>query len=473
MTIRTGLLVMALLGGPRSLALAGPFDDAIQTVPPSANVIALVNVKGLIDSPVGKKAGWAGRLEERARSGIGLVPPNTERLLVAGQLNLAGGAWTWKAAVLEGAGLPTIGDVVPSAKADADELDGYPVALSPRGVYFVGLKPGERLAVFQPTNRQALGRWTAHLAGGEKPAKYIADAVKATAANQVVIALDLTHAIDPVAAREIAAALFSVVDKGVDPAAFGKFLSRARGVTFTARATDTGLRGSLRLDFSDNPLKFEKLLRAAVVETLAGAGAELPDIAKWQTSFGEYSFTMSGSLAPESLEQVLGTFSFPQVGEPKGPAAPSGPATRRYIDSVRGISEDVRKLAQTSKPEKTVLWHETGAKKIEHLDPRGVDPEAMKYGLEVAGRLKAIAGSLRGVPIDLDRLARSMYAIEVVRPFGWWWGGTDFQTNVPEVRNQMAKVIADDQKNRQQLWTQIESSYSAVRQKLAAKYPDF
>jgi hypothetical protein len=366
---------------------------------------------------------------------------------------------------------------VATAKADADELDGHAVALSPRGVYFVGLKPGERLAVFQPTSRQALGNWTSHLSTGAKPARYIGEAEKLTASNQVVIALDLTHAIDPVAAREVAAGLFSVVDKGVNAAEFGKFLSRARGVTFTARAAEGGLRGGLRLDFSDNPLKYEKVLRSAVVETMAGEGAELPDVAKWQSSFGEYSFTLTGPLAPESLEHVLGMFSFPQVGEAKAPTMPTGPATRRYIDSVRRLADDVLKMAQTGKPEKTVMWHETGAKKIEHLDPRGVDPDALQYGLFVADRLRAIAGSLRGVPIDLDRLARSAYSIHVVRPFPfWWWGGGpvgDFQTNVPEVRAKMEKVIAEDQKNRQQLWSQIERSYAEVRQKLAVKYPDF
>src|SRR4029453_5483005 len=94
--------------------------------------------------------------------------------------------------------------------------------------------------------------------------------------------------------------------------------------------------------------------------------------------------------------------------------------------------------------EKTATWHEKAAAQIEQLNERGVDPAAVNGAFEVSKRLRAIAGTLRGVPIDLDALASKQYYYSRpsvgVMPGGWWgwqpviFGPTQVETNIPEIQ---------------------------------------
>jgi hypothetical protein len=449
MWLRISSLAAALLPVAfTAAAVAQPPGLPVKTVPPSANVLAVVDAEKLLASPIAAKAGWAGKAEERYRSGLGVLPPGAKQILVAGDLGLSNGAWAWKAAVIQGDGLPKLDAVAEREKSEVTDASGVPVVLSPRGVYFAAPADGQ-IAVFAPANRQTLARWTAHARDpGPGPAKYLAAAAKLADKRHVVLAVDLAEAVDPAAAREVAAALLCVVQKKVDAAAFGKFLAEAKGVTFTATATDA-VRATLRVDFASNPLKFEKVLRDAVLEILDDEGASLPELAKWESSFGDTSFTLTGVLSPESLERILGLLAFPHAAAPAD-AAPTGPATRRYVDAVNATVADLRKLSKEPSYERTALWHETAARKIDLLNPRGVDPAAVQYGRSVAGRLRAIAGSLRGVPIDVGRLEQGAYAYAWATPrtlFGVPLVGSSpsnmgFQTNLPQVRADQNLLIS-------------------------------
>lgn len=481
MSARFRLLVAALalvLWSGR--APAGPNDELLKTVPPTANVFALFDVKELLASPIGQKAGWIQKTDENYRAGVGIIPPGTDRLAVSGQLNLAGGAWAWKAAVLEGQGLPTPADVAAREKGEVDEVAGFPVVLSPRRAYFVGLSPA-RQAVFQPASRADLSAWArqSQSPAAQGPSKYLAGAVKWAQTAPVVISVDLTDSIDPVTARDVAGSLFTVIDKNTNLAAFGKFLSKTRGVTLTVKATDH-LQASVRVDFAESPIKFEKVVKAAFLEILDNEGAAVPEMEKWEMGLGDSSMILSGTLSPESFGRIVGLFSFPKAGgEMAEPAGPSGPATKRYYLGVNAAIEDVRQLSKESRYEKTALWHEAAARKIEHLDPRGVDPTMVETGLGVAKRLRAMAGSLRGVPIDAAQLQSTQYAYVWAQPAWGLWGfplgptNISANTNIPQVQAQIGKVVAGDVKNRQQLWEQISGDMSQTRAKMVAKYKDF
>jgi hypothetical protein len=140
-------------------------------------------------------------------------------------------------------------------------------------------------------------------------------------------------------------------------------------------------------------------------------------------------------------------------------------------------------------------WHDKTADQLEQLNRRNVDPLAVDATNEVAKRLRAIASSLRGVPIDVDAISQKAYLYTQRLPgygwppYGWWphrgWSWNpwrnpwvlaaalapkELKTNIPEVRGEIAKVIADDQKRRMELWTQIDQIIAETRRKLAEKY---
>ena len=153
-------------------------------------------------------------------------------------------------------------------------------------------------------------------------------------------------------------------------------------------------------------------------------------------------------------------------------AAPTAEATRWYLDTVGKIVRDVRAARAGTKPERTALWHDAAAGRIEHLDPRGVDPAALEMGQAVAYRLRAVAGSMRGVPVDLKQLQSQAFYYEA-RWGGWgiFSGPTMVMTNVPKIQAKMNQVIAEDEANRELLGRQIDGLLAETRSKLGTKYP--
>jgi hypothetical protein len=105
---------------------------------------------------------------------------------------------------------------------------------------------------------------------------------------------------------------------------------------------------------------------------------------------------------------------------------------------------------------------------------------AVDAALQSAKRLRAIGASLRGVPIDLKALESQQYAYSTpqiaMMPGGWWgWSPTlmlptQVNTNIPKIQEQMSQVIAEDQKRRNDAWSQITRLMADARTKLADKY---
>jgi len=465
-------VLLTISSGP---ALAGPFDELMKAVPPTANTLVLVDVAGLTGSPVGQKAGWAVKVDERYRDGSGVLPPGAERVLIAGQVNLQAGHRVWKAAVVDAPSPPPLADVAARERGEPDEVAGLAVVHSPRGVYFAS-PAANRWLVFYPDDRPALADWVRH-GKEEKPApagRYLTAAARRIQNQHVVIAADLTDSVAPAAAKAAAGAMPSLVRRNADPAAFARLMVSLRGVTLTARATDR-VRAVLRFDFGTNPLPLQAVLKDALLEMVENSGASLPELASWEPTVTVDSFYLSGTLAPESLTRVLGLFAFPQARGPAPEAtAPTAEATQWYLDTLRKIVDDVRKARAGSKPEKTALWHDAAAGRIEHLDPRGVKPAVLTMGQEVSSRLRAVAASMRGVPVDLNKLKSQAYYYEARSgwsPWGWgmFSGPNLVWTNVPEVQAKMNEVVAQDKSNRELLWKQIDDQIAQSRSLLESK----
>src|SRR5262249_37701425 len=147
--------------------------------------------------------------------------------------------------------------------------------------------------------------------------------------------------------------------------------------------------------------------------------------------------------------------SGPEAAE-AGKGAVSVDATKRYLAAVDAILEDISRAKESPNYDKMATWHDKAAAQIEHLSRRGVDHLAVEGALESARRLQAIAGSLRGVPIDLNALAtKPPYELGglIVGGGGFGYGrgifgnwGIGISSNVPQIQDKMTKVIADDQR---------------------------
>ena len=402
--------MFAALGLP-VLLVAGPFDEALRLVPDSANVLVLVDVKAVHASPVGQREDWAEKTKQRYRSAGGVMAPGSERVLIAGQC--APGRRPVGLAGRRGgrAGRPGRARVDP-ARARRTRRRGRSVVrpLPPRGVLrppgpqpVRGLPPGRPpgprpVAAALPDRRQQPTPAVSPYSAPRPPARPPGTPSSSPWTWPTRWTRTRTGGASPGSSRWR-------TSRSTTPASRCS-LAGVRGLTFTADFGEN-IEATLRVDFSPGIGEYRSVLKAVLLEVLESAGAAIPELADWKATYPDSSMVLTGPLSPASLVRVVGLFAFPQAGGAAPANAPTGPtkeATKRYFETVNEIVEDVRSLKQDRRYDKTALWHETAAKKIEQLNPRGVDPDALAYGGDVAQRLRAIAGSLRGVPIDLDKL---------------------------------------------------------------------
>lgn len=475
-------LVVALAGGSRPplARAAGPYDGLLAALPPESNCLVLVDVRAAFASPLAQSDRWSADIASRYRSGVGFVPPDALRLAIASQVNLSAMTRDVQVGLVAVQQPPMMRTLAEREGGFASDLAGQTVALSPRNVYFANL-PGAVIAAVYPADRQATARWLRH-AAARTPADlgpYLTAAAGAAGGHTVTIAVNLTDSVDPALMRlSLPSSPTIVRTKGLDLAALSRQLGSVRGLTFTADVTDA-VAASVRVDFAFDPTPFRGVLRDLFLELLADQGAVIPGVESWEAKYDATGMTLSGPLAGPDLRRVLSLFAFPGApGEeaPAGPEKASPTLTRQYLAAVELILADIRRIRDDKGYDKTATWHDKAAEQLLHLNRRGVDPAAVEAAEAAAGRLHAIAGSLRGVPIRADELGKTayFYSARVGGLFGAWnpFAPSFVQSNVPEVQAKIAKVVEEDKQKRAELWAQIDQAVSGARNALREKYKE-
>jgi hypothetical protein len=483
---RTGpvalLLSVAVAAGAAAQPPApeGRFDRLLPYVPPDTNVLVLVDVKAAYDSPVGKKEKWAEGFKDKYTSGIGFIPPGTGGVVIGSAVNLTSMTRDHQVGIV---GAPLQQSVKYLADRDGGtttEIAGRPFALSPRDVYLASLSVPATVSLY-PADRQAAARWSKHATGAKAPAlsPVLAGAVKKADGKTVTIAVDLTESQDPALLRHGLASSPAVVAANVkaeDVPRIARFVGSAKGLTFTAAVGET-ITGTVTIEFAEQFVIFKPVLRSLFLELLDDTGVSIPAISTWETTYGEGSMTLTGPLAADDLRRILSLFAFPGGGSASDEPGPKGAevsqaATTRYWAATNTILADLRKQKESKDYNKTATWHDKAAAQLEHLSRTGVDPLALKAAEDVSRRLKAISLSLRGVKIDVKNLEAAASYTYVTGGWGGWWGGrqSSFSTNIPQVREQIARAVGEDEKMRLNTWAQIDQIMSDTRNKLSEKY---
>lgn len=482
-------LAVALAGAPA--AAAGPYDDLLKHATSNANALVLIDVKRATNSPLAKKEKWSDKVRQSGHGGLGFFPPDAERVAVAAEINLTSMVRDFQIGLVKVRNMPNFKELAGREGGALDEIAGRLTVVSPRNVYFTNF-PGDTLAAAYPADRQYVSRWLkAAKAGKLAPlAPHLRAAADASGDNTVTIALDLEDVVDP-SALKAGLAFSPVMTKhaGINPNGLSVFISRAKGLTFEARISDR-VGATLTVVFSDESARYKGVLKDLFLELLDGYGVYVPGLDQWDAAFVGNTMVLSGSMSPDDLTRVVSLFAFPRpADEEPAPAAPTdgptAPATKRYMAAVATVLNDIKHVRDSANYGKTATWHEKAASQLEQLSRTSVDPLAVDTAYQAARHLRAIAASLRGVPIDTNALGQKAYAYTQVQPgYGWgpywggWWGGyrnlafapRELHTNVPQVQGEMAKVVADDQKKRIATWTSIDQLLSDARRKLGDKY---
>jgi hypothetical protein len=235
----------------------------------------------------------------------------------------------------------------------------------------------------------------------------------------------------------------------------------------------------LRIDFGQEIGEHRELLKAYldVMVAVVGVAIEEFENAPWQ--FESNAAVVKADLSDGSLSRLMSVALMPlHASDPKVTPTASGVkgeieliATRRYYQAITFLLNDLEKQnKKASDYRKTAQWYENFAKKIDQLPEGDVDPDMQKYGDLTANKLRSIAQSLRGVPMDLSVAAAGLDVRVGVWQPNRRTSGAYVSSNSADVMAKQAEAIARDAKQRDQVWGSMANDRRQISRQMREKF---
>lgn len=476
---------------------ADPTNELLLRVPPSANAVAVVNVEGLFKSKLGLKDGWSRTYYTDYANGMAAFPPSIQTAVLAAKLDPDSISADWELGVVRLKQPFSMKRLAEKESAPLEYLEGCSLVTTDRRTCFVELRP-QTLAVTNHQSRQDVSRWLKGTRTNDRPliSDYLLEAVTEPK-GQYHLALDLQDVLQFDDAKVRLQNSPALKGQKVDFDVLAKLAVGLRGLRVSIEVGET-IEGTLRIDFQDEIAQYARLLPRIALAAFQKNGVLIEELNDAQVEFGEKSFTFQTTLSEASLRRIISLIQ-PSIGHledgshgsESSPETTQKAASLRFYSAIRRQLDDLEKNARKAKDyTSSAHWFETAAKNISQLPSRDVDQNLLNYSASVVSKLRAIARSLRGVPLDVKALQFAKKQEVYVYPqnyynAGGWWGGSgvsygagyafaqtryEYRNNFAEVEAKQAKVIADAEKDRQQVWDLLQNETAAMRSQLSQKF---
>ena len=467
-------------------------DDLAKWVPPHTNTLAIVHVRKLMDSPLGKQEQWSQRHRDAYASGEVAAPPGVDVLVKATEFHLGGeAASTYSLYRTEQSSV--VGAMARQRKAKLESISNHS-AVRVGDQYFAQLTP-KLMGAIAPANRQVLARWLKSSTGKDEHSAFLRDAVLTADDNaQVIIAMDLADMLEPASIGQWLK-LNPGSQKFDNPEALAAQFATIQGARLSVHVGDA-ITGRLKLTFA-SPVgnhgdELAKLVMAWADET----GSRLRAASSPKVTAGANLVILDNDLDLEALRRLMSlirTSHAPIHHEPPAETATATPApppprvadamaeaSGRYFQAVNKLVDSLNRQNRSADDYlKTATWHENFARQIDSLPTDGVDPELVGWARNTSQQLAALASSLRGVPIEVNQLEKSIhYSTSTYQRAVSWspyqtnympWGN-EVNTNLAEVRVKQQQAINRNAQEREAVWQMIGESRVVMNRQMNDKY---
>lgn len=448
-------LVVAVAAFATSKASA-EFRELVARIPGASNAVIIYNVQKILNSPMGVQRGWNQNLDAAFADGIARVPPQTQGLAMAAQLDFRFMHPLWQAAVANlGSPLP-LEDIAKRRGGKLDTLSGMPGVELPNDTYVVQLDTNT-LAAMGPANRQVVLQWLRALPQGPQASEYLrkAGGYADDAGSEVIAAADLDGAFADASVKNYLASRAQLLkDIGISADQAAALLASVQGVRFGIRIKDKA-NGMLVVDFKriiDVPAES---LKALLLDVMVTSGLKIGDGRQWKAEATGNTLSLSGYLTDSGLRRLFSLIEAPTPSnqpqeaqapqaqaqqaqpqqQPQTPPAPgqdNSPSsaqgqmaanTARYFQHITKMFDDLKEdWNDLTSLSAASLFFDRYAKRIEHMPILNVDPDMLKYGDYVASQLRNCSGSVRTMGI------RGSYRQSGIGGTGASYGG-DYSTS--------------------------------------------
>ena len=496
---RAGLLAsLLILGGTPLVAAEQSAGDLLNLVPDTVNAVVVVRVKDLTNSPRGKRENWAKKHETEFLAGSLHIPPTVDTLVrgVSFHLEDAGSPLVYSLASWQR--MSSIAELAKREGTEVEWIGPVPTARTSHGALVAEILPGVT-GLSRPGFRQEMARWIARCERKDNPAPaaYFTEAIK-DESSQILMAFDTRDMFGPKLVRARLARMQSLTGIAAHIETLSKLIEQLRGVRLQVRIEEKAA-ARLSLDFgADVPKNVGEYFRPMLAEFFGDAGAYIEELDTAKVEVAAQSVTLVMDLSDSSLRRVLTLLISPSpsaaeaettptpptpdtvVRPVPGTSGPNAAANQTYFTAVYQSLADLEAMNRKAKDyAKTATWHDNFARKIDQLPMRNVDQDLLDYGADVASKLRSLAASLRGVPLQMNRLQNSI-TYDVKYDPGWvsgtWWTGNGFrprtshvETNEGQIRAEQATAITNGVEQREEIWKMLADQTAGVRRRMLDK----
>ena len=132
------------------------FGDLLKRIPEQSNVLMLVNVDGLFDSPMGRRENWRQKALANHEGGLGLAA-EVSKVAVAVGMDFHSMQEQWKIGIVQlRRDVPVkLDDLANREGGYVETIENTPVAWTPRGFYLFDF-PDNLVGFASPTDRKGL-----------------------------------------------------------------------------------------------------------------------------------------------------------------------------------------------------------------------------------------------------------------------------------------------------------------------------
>jgi hypothetical protein len=484
---RCTLIALVLAVVP--MARASNVDDLLKRLPAQSNLLVVMDIASVHESPVAVKEGWKEQHENDYVGGTARIPPTAKNLVVGALLNPAKLDLTWAVGLLENKDDLNMVQIAKNVRGQLDQISNHQVVAGAPNTFYINLGP-KLLGVYRPANRQEVARW---LRESERATQVTLSPYLQRAAahvdqtNHCLVAVDLQDLLElnGVKQRLAKSSTFSGKDNEVETIA--PVVCGLEGLQFQAGFGDS-IQGNLRLDFSQDPSPLYPFAKQLVMEAMDKMGAKIDDMEAWQVRQESKALVLYGPLTKAGLHLILSPF-VNALAASSGSVTGAPPdskveATLKYYKSLKGLLDDLRK--QKAPLSKYGYWYDKYYKAVQELPSLNVDEEMLWVGNSIASALQQLSVASRSTSKTVKVLEQSKgrYMVNYGDPsvsysggyYGGGWGYASYDpgqqmvdTTASFALKQNTMLMSLDA-FKEKGWTEIDTLMTAARKQMTQKY---
>ncbi len=465
-------------------------------IPRQANALVVIDVPKVLNSPVAVREGWKEKAANSFAEGVLIIPPGTQRMVMAAMIDLSAMNTLWEVTVMETDRMPAMESVARGEGGFVDKLGDLKAAWSPTNAYFVELN-FNLLGTVWPANRQFTMGWvrqSAKAAGMPGEAWWTSRIGKEDFA--CLIAFNLKDAASPLRAlRRFQEGQFTALaTRDVDIKALADLLASVQGLTLRLQAGDK-LTGEGEIEFTQDTGILKDIGKPLLLEFLNKSGANLPDFETWQFDVQPNKLVFKGDLSSAGFKRILSLVQPPMPNLTGSPAAkpsagskeldPKAVASKRYFTALCGLLDSVGKDIGVGGMAKALnvatVWLGRDARKIEQLPVLNVDEDLLAWSTDITRKIAEIAqvfalGSsateTQKVAVTVERAESNNYNFSYSTNTGYGnVSGNRAQATLDDKKRQA--VLQEREKAHiaaVQIWKEMTGKRPAMRQLLSKRY---